>query len=382
MTRSLNALVAAGDNYVLRGMAWMQGEADANDAARANAYQSNLTNFVAAVRSEIFEGYAAPFVIVQLSDFQTAKASNLLDVVQNAQAAAAATVTNVALVETSPWGGSVMMSDEIHFDADGLSLMGGAMATQLNALVEFSETNGPTYTPSISSTGLVACWRMDEGIGTNVYDATTNAHDGVVRGDPMWVPDYFYGNALDLDGAGDYVEVADDDALSFGDAVADSPFSIAAWVYMRDATRFRIVSKSSSSDPEYSFSIGGNDQLSVRLYDRYPDSRIGADTPAVTQAQNTWTHFAATYDGSGAPSGIRLFKNGAELSTSLVTVGAYTAMHNRPGVVLIGRAFSDGTTYANGYLDDVRIYDVALAPEDVANLADTSLRRAMFMTVK
>ena len=48
--RPLSALSAAGHTYEVVGMIWMQGESDST-SAYANAYQQNLTDLIAQVRS-------------------------------------------------------------------------------------------------------------------------------------------------------------------------------------------------------------------------------------------------------------------------------------------------------------------------------------------
>jgi len=97
----------------------------------------------------------------------------------------------------------------------------------------------------------VSYWNFNEGSGADVFDAQ-ELNDGEII-DGTWTTGKL-GNAIDFDGVDDYVEVADDNSLSFGDGLDDSPFTFAAWIKMDDATRFEIMSKGdfNSNTKEYS----------------------------------------------------------------------------------------------------------------------------------
>jgi len=56
------------DSPIVAGMIWMQGEGDAKTTADANAYASNLTNFIAKVRAD-FATPDMPFVLGRISDY-------------------------------------------------------------------------------------------------------------------------------------------------------------------------------------------------------------------------------------------------------------------------------------------------------------------------
>jgi hypothetical protein len=141
----------------------------------------------------------------------------------------------------------------------------------------------------------------------------------------------------DFDGTDDYVSVADNDDLSFGDGSSDSPFSISAWINPVDATNFTIVSKGVyNTDAEYLFQLDGNDKLFFSLYDESVDNTYeGAYfNTALTSYQGSWFHVCATYNGVGGTSanaGIKLYIDGVEKSTTLIGGGTYVAMENLRG---------------------------------------------------
>ena len=65
----------------------------------------------------------------------------------------------------------------------------------------------------IDPTTAVGVWLFNETAGDTASDSSGNGNDGTLEGDPNWVPDGKFGNALELDGAGDYVSVPDHETL-------------------------------------------------------------------------------------------------------------------------------------------------------------------------
>jgi hypothetical protein len=126
---------------------------------------------------------------------------------------------------------------------------------------------GIEITPDDNTVGL---WHFDDGMGTTTIDTTENNNDGTLMPSGSYWTDGIIGGALSFDGSGIYIEVNDDDSLSFGDGSTDTPFSIEAWIEMNEATKFRIVSKDhlhSGNGLEYSFNIDALDRLAINLYD-------------------------------------------------------------------------------------------------------------------
>jgi hypothetical protein len=177
--------------------------------------------------------------------------------------------------------------------------------------------------------------------------------------------------SIELDGIDDYVDIADNSNLSFGNGSTDSPFSISAWVKMTDATRFRIVSKSGATNEEYLFSTGGSDTLVINLYDNSTGARIGRlYSTALTSFQGSWIHLAATYSGNGSSTGLKIYLNGSRVDNTDNNSGSYTAMENTTQPLYIGKVT---TTYANGNVDEVAVFNSELSASDVTTIYNSGV---------
>ena len=188
-----------------------------------------------------------------------------------------------------------------------------------------------------------------------------------------------FGNASrSFDGVDDYIDLGDSDDFSFGDGSNDSPFSISAWVKMVDATTFRILTKFNvaSTEQEWQFSFGSDNKLYFSVYDNNGASRLTRGTSMTFNSlEGQWVHITATYDGSSSSSGIKIYKTEQDgltvrVDTSTYNIGSYTAMHNTSASVIIGRLgdWTSSTSYADGSIADVRLYDTELSSSDISDL--------------
>lgn len=179
-------------------------------------------------------------------------------------------------------------------------------------------------------------------------------------------------NSFNFDGVDDYIDCGDNDNLSFGDSVTDSPFSISTWVNMTDATKFRIVTKAvggTSNTNEYALFLSGTDQLFLQLYDlTVNDKRNRYYTTPLTSYEGQWIHIVATYSGVGgnnAQNGIKLYLNGNRVDNASGAGGNYTAMHNTTAPLEIAKLT---TSYSNGLIDELAIFNTELSANDVTTI--------------
>jgi hypothetical protein len=173
----------------------------------------------------------------------------------------------------------------------------------------------------------------------------------------------------DFDGTAAYVNISDDDLLTFGDGSADEPFSISAWINMDDATNFFIFGKlGAGGNFESGFYVNGSDKLYLQLYDYSELAQITRIGPVLTDYQGKWIYVAATYDGLSIDTGIKLYLNGVRVDDSDDSSGSYTAMEGSTAENLIGRY---STSYADGSICDVRVYDKELTQVEIIDVMNT-----------
>jgi len=217
----------------------------------------------------------------------------------------------------------------------------------------------------------VGHWRFDEGSGGTAFDSSGNGNDGTlidISTSTIWVTGK-HGTALDFDGVDEYVLVQDTDDLSFGNGTAgsDRPFSVTAWVNMDDAVQFPVFTKGADASREYRFDfVNPTSQLQLDLRDQSTGASIRTRSDERHEAYNgRWIFVGATYDGSAAAAGINLYRNGVLIPSTDSDSASYVAMENLGGGASVGRLFTDLSIFADGIIDDVRIYDYARTPDEI-----------------
>lgn len=110
-------------------VAWVQGESDAGTEAHANAYQTNLGNFIDSLTTDVDEvSSTTPWYIVYLNDYWDPLASNPVSrtyysTVRSAQEAVVAARSNVYGVSMDD-NEELQSGDEIHYTGAGRVTMG------------------------------------------------------------------------------------------------------------------------------------------------------------------------------------------------------------------------------------------------------------------
>ncbi|MEM1328881.1 MAG: DUF1553 domain-containing protein, partial [Bacteroidota bacterium] len=130
----------------------------------------------------------------------------------------------------------------------------------------------------------------------------------------------------------------------------------------------------------WDFSLDTLNRLSLRLVSLLPHNYLRVTSNDSIQI-NEWTHIFFTYDGTANADAVKLYVNGKELETfspfDRLYKTTYPAAWNtylpEDRALRIGRAYGsfgidDGIF--KGVMDDIRVYDRALIPEEVARLAN------------
>jgi hypothetical protein len=199
---------------------------------------------------------------------------------------------------------------------------------------------------------LVARWTFDEAEGTIAHDSagTCDAH---IVGDPIWRPDSgIAGGALEFDGIDDYV----DTTLEMDPG---EPFSIFAWVKGGGINQ-AIVAESADGGFAYLVAdyLTGN-LMTMFMY--HVDKALFSETNII---DGQWHQVGLVWDGS--VNDRILFVDGVEAArSSLERCSTGPAW----GPLRIGASFEmKFTGLWSGLIDDVRVYNGALSPEQIAAL--------------
>jgi hypothetical protein len=208
----------------------------------------------------------------------------------------------------------------------------------------------------VSSSGLVAHWRFDEGTGTTLADATGNGNTGAARGGPIWTtgfPAAKFSNpgALVLDGEDDYVEVA---IKSIPTNEATKTLSL--WFKASNPTAIPIRNLVALINDTTDVGIQlGLDQGRVAAW------FYGAAMPLVNASapvDGNWHHAAYVFDGNVH----RIYVDGARMASAPAIPKTGTMNRARLGTYQVPDEMFAGT------IDDVRIYARALGDAEVAAL--------------
>jgi len=185
--------------------------------------------------------------------------------------------------------------------------------------------------------------------------------------------------SLDFDGTDDYVDCGDTNDFSFGadGTTGNEPaFTLSVWANMDDATNFRFMAKAPTSGVfgkgEYLFETNGLDRLYFWINDDSVATGGGADAvigryydSAVTGDEGAWHHYVATYDGSRASSGLKIYRDGVQVDNqNNQNPAGYVAMENTDDPLWIGRS---QLNYTNGKIDEVAMFDAVVTVGDLRN---------------
>ena len=210
------------------------------------------------------------------------------------------------------------------------------------------------------SGGLVAAYRLGEGIGTTTADASANGNGGVLVNGPSWITAGRHGGAIQLDGVNDHVRVSDSASLDLG-----RTGTVEAWVKLDTLKNWQtVVAKGNvNNDPSHNYAIQlDNSNRWICLLGN-GSSRILLRSPSVPRT-NQYYHLACSWDGST----VRLYIDGllSVTATQLVTPAGNAAP------LFMGQ-FGGDTDRLDGVIDEVRIYGRALSQAEVQNDMNTPI---------
>jgi hypothetical protein len=215
-----------------------------------------------------------------------------------------------------------------------------------------------------TTSGLVGWWKFDDassGTSTMAVDSSGNGNNCTTAGSPLpvWTASGKIGNALTLNGNGDYVYGGP--FASLNDLTATT---VAGWVYLTALPSVEAdLADKGTGATGWSFSIMPDG--SILYYEQYGTTFEGLESTQVLSL-NAWHHIAETWSGGTIHTAIHLYIDGVETTYALFQDGSGTHTTDAAQGLAMGGCCAN--TNITGSIDDVRVYNRALSAAEVLSL--------------
>lgn len=204
--------------------------------------------------------------------------------------------------------------------------------------------------------GMVSWWPGD-GNSNDIRDS----NDGVLQNDATFA-NGFVGQSFSFNGSGSYVEVPDSPSLQLLGAL-----SVDFWVYPTEHVVSGIVTKVDNAEEGAGWHVGYygtnlppavDPQHVVFTINQSSTTNTSVSSSANSVPFNTWTHIAATSDGTT----MRLYINGIQVDSAaspLVLANTFTTLfgaYQRNGIK---------EQFFNGLVDEIEFFNRALTASEI-----------------
>ncbi len=231
-------------------------------------------------------------------------------------------------------------------------------------------SNGATFALAlvdvqVNKDGLVGSWSFDEGSGIYAGDGSGNGNSGTMKNAtaatcgsngacPDWVDGKFR-KALRFDGIGDYVNVPNNPTLN-----PTSEITISAWTkasgYTPTGFSYTGLLRKES---QYLLTFDNGGAKVYRTYVNLGGWNATANSGTPVQL-NEWHLVTGTYDGSN----IRIFIDGLLKNTNTRPIFPIGTSTNNLNIGTAGWGNPVNGYFFNGIIDEVRIWNKALSPDE------------------
>ncbi|SFU79375.1 Por secretion system C-terminal sorting domain-containing protein [Pontibacter akesuensis] len=211
----------------------------------------------------------------------------------------------------------------------------------------------------VETTTLAGHWKIDEGSGSSLADASGRGNNATLQSSPTWIAGVS-GAAIRLNGSSQYATVSDHSSLDITGSV-----TLAAWIRPEKIGTMYVIRKGINNVTDgYELSLSGNGQVFFRFNQASADDAYRLNSTATYPTDGaTWMHIAATYNGSV----MKIYINGVENSSK--TFNSPPPINTNNLILAIG-AQSDGYRSLKGGIDDVRLYTTALSAAEISELSN------------
>ncbi len=230
---------------------------------------------------------------------------------------------------------------------------GALSASEVEALYKSGLVKVSSSQTDKLTDGLVGMWSFDgpDMADITAYDRSGQGNDGTLTNGP----DRTFGKvgqALEFDGVDDYVLVGHSTDYKPVDEM-----TIAGWMRANDWDVTFDITRTGPTQMRLFAAVGGGNE--------YPSMYLNFDSAGGTLCQDTlsmdseqWYYFAGVYDSND----MIVYVNGSEFKRCNVGLDTINQDAND---LLIGKS---GSNFADGIIDEVRIYNRALSEQEIRRL--------------
>lgn len=211
-----------------------------------------------------------------------------------------------------------------------------------------------------------AYWSFDNDTVDRIRDVTGNHHDG--HGPAPLIVDGRIGKALALDGGN--LNCGD-----IGNFDRTDAFSLGGWTFVNNTSVLNIIAARLDGRVGYrGYDLSVGERLYFHLLHDYNSGNGIKVFTAEKYKPFAWHHFFATYDGSGKSTGVRLYVDGIQADFVVEMDGlTETTKVGVPFRLGLRAPESSAAEPMHGRVDEIRLYNRVLTPDEVWCLATSSL---------
>ncbi len=224
-------------------------------------------------------------------------------------------------------------------------------AFSLLSIADFNET--PTGWPELKANSSTALLMHFSENSSAAMDYSANGNNGSIVNGTIFNMTGKFGSALTFDSIDDFVNITDGTSSSFD---ISNGITLEAWVRPINSTQTQMIISKDTSSGSYFLALSGN-----RAYFAfYNGSTLYENLGSLTVQNSTFTHVAATYNGTHSMT----YVNGT-LDVTNTTTGQTMNINNEE--VQIGARGRAPRNFFNGSIDEIAVYNVTLSAADILN---------------
>jgi hypothetical protein len=226
----------------------------------------------------------------------------------------------------------------------------------------------------VPTKGLQVHLPLNEGVGNDVANACGTPAKAKALGQISWTPGGKIGPAPVIK-PGSTFEVSE-----AGDFELNQKFSYGAWIKAgRNGVFGAIMARMDEKNGYRGWDLWQNNRgLSVHLVDKWEENAIKVSTREPVLKPGEWQHVFVTYNGSSKAEGVQIYINGVPQKRLTVEKNTLKPKASIRTIVplKIGQR-SDGAIFADGSVQDARVYDRQLTEAEIKTLADVGPLRSV-----